>query len=84
MGAPQRDGVTLLSAYLNRLDLSVTAFAKKAEVQRTTISRALNRERSMDIYAAAKIEKASEGEVPASSWALVKLKPRGEKPRNAA
>jgi DNA-binding transcriptional regulator YdaS (Cro superfamily) len=65
-------GIAKLSAFLDEHGLTQTAFAELAGVPGPQVSMWLSGRRCPGLASALKIEQATNGEVPASSW----VKPR--------
>ena len=70
-------GIARLAAYLDERGLTQTAFAALADVPGPQVSMWLSGRRCPGLASALKIERATEGAVPASSWVSAPSHVRG-------
>lgn len=73
-----------LAAYLARHQLSMAAFARLVGADRSRISRCVRGERRPGLRLALEIERATGGEVPASSWTGERRRSRKAPPTREA
>jgi len=57
-----------LAAYLKRTGTTQAAFAEKVGLTQATVSKLCHRSTGISLSAALRIERATDGAVPASSW----------------